>query len=150
MKRITVVLMALVLLTSCSFMGKITDAPIQNWSAYAAGRTGFYVVDGNVSTAAREALEYRYDAFLAETAGVLVIEPTQTMSLVNDMAIILSSETSDPYGLLMDLLYGLKMFGAEFVDGYGEMTSIQPVPRNLFVSFSDGWRNSRLVESLGD
>jgi len=149
MKRFGFALMiiAVFAFTSCTWMGQLTDSAGHNVSAYATGRTSYYVVEGAVSAETVGRLEDRYNEFLAETQGVVVVEPTQSMALINDMMMILSVETDDPYGIIGDLIYSLRLFGAEF-QGEGDevkMTAIQPVPRTLYVSYSDGWKQSKRV-----
>lgn len=147
--KITAILITFALLMSgCAFMGKISDDPVHNWSAYAAGRTAYFVVTEHVSASTIAALENRYDEFLVEIKDVVVVEQTQTIDFVNDMAMILSAETDDPYGLIGDLIYGLKMFGAEFSAETGEMASVQPVPAQIYFSFSDGWKQSKRVDAM--
>lgn len=147
MKKLVVIL-SLIVLSGCSWMGQLSDSGGHQLSAYATGRSGYIVVDEVLQPDTVSALEDRYNQLLDYTKGMEIVEPLVTITAINDMMVIIAREQQDPYGVIGDLLYSLKVFGAEF-NGEGidaKMTAVQPVPRVLFLSFSDGWKQSKWVK----
>ena len=147
MKRIIMVLLSISLIFGCAWMGKLTDSTGHNLACYSGGRTMYFAVSAIISPETVTRLEQRYDKLLADTVGVVIVEPDQSMAYFNDTVAILLTETDNPYGLVGDLAYILEQFGAEY-DDTGNMTGIQPVPRSLYVSFSRGWQNSKIFDEM--
>jgi hypothetical protein len=147
MKRVITVLMIIMMFTGCAWMGKLTDSTGHNLACYSGGRTMYFAVKSIISTETMTRLEERYDKLLADTTDVVIVEPNQSMEYFNDTVAILLTETDNPYGLVGDLAYILEQFGAEYNDD-GNMTGIQPVPRSLYLSFSRGWRNSKIFDEM--
>lgn len=136
MKRLS--LFALVLLVGISLAGCWGS----NLESYAMGRSMYYGIEATVSSGTIDRLEDRFNQLLAETAGVVMVEPTQTMALYTDMAMIMSGDVKNPYGLMGDLTFLLSESGAEYGQD-GGMLSVNPIPREMFVAFSMGWKNSK-------
>ena len=113
-----------------------------NLESYAMGRSMYYAIEAGVSEETVGRLEDRFNQLLDATAGVVVVEPTQTIGMFSDMAMILAAEVENPYGLMGDLSYLLGDAGAVYTEE-GEMLSVRPIPRKMFVAFSMGWKNSK-------
>jgi hypothetical protein len=152
MKRITLFIISILMLSGCAFMGgEIADTPNYQTMAYFSGR-GVCVGVNELTPDSMDALEQRYGEFMTATAAQDIITPDQSMELYNDLALILAQQVADPYGLLNDLTFIMSQYGAQFATATALddietdvkiMTEIQPVPRNLYVAFARGWDASK-------
>ena len=136
MKRIALVLLAIALvfsLTACK----------SDLSGYITGRSMYYSVEMALSDKSIDALENRYNKLLDDTVGVSMVTPDQTMAMFNDMIMIMALETSNPYGLVGDMTFFLSDAGAEYNAG-GKMIDVGLIPRSYYLSFSAGWKNSKM------
>jgi hypothetical protein len=142
-KRLSVVVALVILVSGCISMGEIKDEPMWQASAYTGGR-GAGVAVYELSPDSISALEERYDRFYTESSTLDLIPPEMTIELTNDLFLILAREIKDPYMVIQDFVNLLEIFGAQFV-GEGieaRLESIQEIPRNLFVRFGRGWDTS--------
>ena len=148
MKKLSFILLAIVLLSGCTWMGQLADSAGHNTGAYFAGRGSYPVVHAVIKDATIDKMEDRFNKLLADTAAVVVVEPAQSKVFINDLLFIMTADTSDPYALLSDLTFLLSQFGATF-EGEGtdkKLTGIQPVPRSLYQNYSYGWKATKRMD----
>ena len=111
-------------------------------SGYITGRSMYYSVEMALSDKSIDALENRYNKLLADTVGVAMVTPDQTMAMFNDMIMIMALETANHYGLVGDMTFFLGNAGAEYDVG-GKMINVGLISRSYYLSFSAGWKNSK-------
>lgn len=138
-----------VFLTGCATWDSLNfeNTPVNNMGAYFAGKG----VAIGISQAVKKettipALETRYKTFMEDIKGLDMVPPEKSIALYNDMAMILSSEADDPYGLLADLTMVFREFGAQFATGENKvMTGINNIPWSMYDRFGLGWNQGRFV-----
>lgn len=130
------ILLVLLLLNAC----------YNDIESYTLGRGIYYTFEANLKYTTIDKMEDRYNQTLAETANVQFVEPSQIMSLFNDLALIAALEVDNPYGLMGDLSELLRGAGAEYAED-GSMISVRPVSVGMLRAFSRGWKNSKLEKS---
>ena len=110
--------------------------------SYALGRGMYYTLEANLKPETVGKLEDRYNQTLDEIASVTIVTPTQIMSLFNDMALIMTADIKNPYGLMGDLSEFFRGAGAEFAED-GSMIDVRPITAAQLRAFSRGWKNSK-------
>ena len=138
-----VILAAMALMTGCK---EDTSGHIV---AYTAGRSLYLGVYAVIPESIK-LLEERYDKFLEETKGQDVVTSMQSVTLYNDLVMIMLAYEADPYGLLNNLSFLMGLFGAEFVtvDGNELLSGIKEIPLAYYLSFARGWDSSALMIML--
>lgn len=149
MKKFLVLLFCVFMLSGCATWQGINfeNTPVNNMSSYFAGKG---VAIGISEFVKKEttipALEERYKKFMVDIKGMDMVPPELSIALYNDMAMILSAEADDPYGLLADLTMVFREFGAQFAVGENKvMTGIDNIPWSMYDRFGLGWSQGRFV-----
>ena len=132
MKRLILVIVMVLTLIACNDIG-----------GYITGRSMYYSIEATVSDSVVDKLENLFNKLLDDTQGAAAATPEQTMSMFNDLIMILALETSNPYGLVGDMTFFLSDAGAEYNAG-GKMIDVGLIPRSYYLSFSAGWKNSKM------
>lgn len=135
MKRLILLVCVLVTVSACKL-------DMDSTKTYMGGRMLYYGLVETLKPETLKQMEVRFDQLLDETQGLFLIPPEKMMTMFNDQVAIVSSEIEYTYGLLGDLTFMLNEAGAVYNDA-GEMIDIENIRRDLFVSFSIGYRNSR-------
>jgi len=146
MKRISVLLLSLVLLASCAGL-ELKDDAIGNSTAYFAGKgMGVAIYEG--APESMKALESNYDAFMLRNAANEMVSPDEVMGLFNDSIAILTLEVADPYGLISDLTFLISQFGGQLIPVANEnpiLQGLQPIPLAVFKSFEWGYDSGKRI-----
>jgi hypothetical protein len=143
MKKVTVLFLAIALITGCSGM-QITGDTNYQAMAYMAGK-GMAIGIYKVAPKAAPPVEQAWMDMMGRCYGMTEIPAAEMIGFFNGVLLKeIPLLTNDPYGLAGDLAFFATLYGASYAPD-GTMAVVKPIPMIVAKAFQAGYEGGRSV-----
>ena len=143
LEKITIALVLMIALIAGCVETQVSDTPNHQALAYTLGKGMGIAVNKVVPTIDKDLSRGWMDMMTRNTANELV-PPEEMLIFFNGCIGLISTQVSDPYGIIGDLGAMLMIYGAQF-NPDGELIAIQPIPMSVLRFFEMGYKSGRMV-----